>query len=624
MSTTTLPARNSSLHRHALVRTLVDPDREPQERPLDLAIIRRLWQLMSAYRGRRGSLIVLVLLRAMQLPLIAWAIGAVINGPISDGASLTAIAWGGLAVLGLSLVTQVTFYYRSKLALELGEAVVHDLRELVFAKLQRMPLSFYQQTKIGRIISRITSDCEAVRVGVQDVLFVSLVQLGQMIGAGALMAWCDPQLFLVVAAFAPIVWLINRIFRGPLSGAYRGMQESFSRVTSTLAESVSGIRVTQGFAREDANAEAFAHLVEDHSRVVQKAGVISGAFYPLLELGSQVALAAALLIGGLRALRVEDPLPVGDLIQFWFLAGMFFSPIQVLGQQYNQALTAMAGAERVFRLLDLEPAWQDKPDAIELPEGAGRVELDGVWFGYDPETPVLKDVSLVAEPGQCIALVGATGSGKSTLTSLIARYFLADRGTVRIDGYDMREISGPSLARQLAVVLQQNYLFSGTVFENLQLSRPNATRDDVKEALRALDCEDLLDQLPDGLETQVGSRGAQLSLGQRQLLCFARALLANPRILILDEATSAVDTLTERRLQRALRLLMAGRTSFVVAHRLSTIEAADQILVLDQGRIIQRGTHEELLHEPGPYARLAAHNRTTHDESALPCESLRG
>ena len=296
--------------------------------------------------------------------------------------------------------------------------------------------------------------------------------------------------------------------------------------------------------------------------------------------------------------------PPGDLIRFFFLANVFFSPIQILGNQYNQALTAMAGAERVFALLDRQPEWTDVDNAGPLPPVVGAVELKNVTFGYDPERPVLHDICLRAEPGETIALVGRTGSGKSSIINLIARFYLPQQGQVLIDGHDTRLISGDSLHHQMGLVLQQNFLFSGTVKENIRVGRPDAIDDEVVLACVPLDCLDLLATLPAGLETQVGERGAQLSLGQRQLVCFCRALLANPRILILDEATSSVDTLTEVRIQTALAKLLAGRTSFVVAHRLSTIRKADQVLVLEDGRVIERGNHLELIARGGAYAGM--------------------
>jgi ATP-binding cassette subfamily B protein len=297
-------------------------------------------------------------------------------------------------------------------------------------------------------------------------------------------------------------------------------------------------------------------------------------------------------------------MPPGDLIRFFFLANIFFSPIQILGNQYNQALTAMAGAERVFGLLDRQPEWSDAADAYELPPIRGRVEFSGITFGYDPARPVLHAIDFAAEPGQTIALVGRTGSGKSSIINLIARFYLPQQGQVLIDGHDTRGITGQSLHHQMGIVWQQNFLFTGSIQDNIRVGRPAATDEEVAEAARQLDCLDLLESLPLGLDTQVGERGASLSLGQRQLVCFVRAMLADPRILILDEATSSVDTLTEIRIQTALAKLLAGRTSFVVAHRLSTIRSADQILVLDSGRIIQRGTHAELLAESGEYAHL--------------------
>ncbi len=580
-----------------------EPQDEVQERPLEFNLIRRLFAYTRPYAAKRNWLLVTVFLRSVQVPVLAWMIGAIIKGPISDH-DLPGTIWGALSFLVMAALTQLTFHFRQRLALELGESVMQDLRADIFRQLMRLPLSFYNRMRLGRIISRVTSDAEAVRAGVQDVLFVSLVQGGQMIVAGGLILYYDSILFLVMLAMAPMLWALNRHFRRRLSQANREVQESFSRVTSTLTESVNGIRVTQGFARQEVNASFFRALVADHSKYNLGVARASGVFLPLLEMHGQLFNAVLVVIASWQVFNGR--MAFGEMIPLFFLANLFLSPIPALGNQYNQALTAMAGAERVFRLLDTKPDWEEPPTATPITRAAcqGRVEFRDVEFCYQPDRKALRGVSFVVEPCHSVALVGHTGSGKTTIANLIAKFYLPTAGKVLLDGRDLNEITADSLHQLMGLVGQQNFLFRGTVMDNIRWGRPNATDAEIIEVVRQLDFLDLIAALPNGFGTDVGERGASLSLGQRQLVCFARAMLADPRILILDEATSSVDALTEARIQRALEKLLRGRTSFIVAHRLSTIRKADLILVLDHGQIIERGTHSQLLALHGTYASL--------------------
>ncbi len=627
------PAQRPPGRTPALVERLhEDAEDEVQFKPLEWGIIRRLFAYMGAHKTKRNCLIALTLMRAAQLPALVWLASKIIAGPIANR-DIDAMTWGIGAYAVLAVLTDGFFHFRQRFALELGESVVNRLRTQVFAHVQRMPMAFFNRVKLGRIIGRMTSDVETVRTAIQDVFFVSIVQIGQMVFAAVVMALTDWKLFLVVVGMAPILWAINRHFRAKLSRNSRAAQESFTRVTATLAESVNGIRVIQGFVRQQTNAGLFRGLLADHSRYNVALARTSAVLIPLLELNSQFFVSILLVLGGWQVLHGDTEVRV--LIEFFLFANQFFAPLQVLGNQYNQGLVAMASAERVFKLLDTKPDWEDAPDAVDLEDPRGgksdegqvpssksegprtrfqedaaaaapgaRVEFRNVSFAYDSGRVVLKDVSFVAEPGQTVALVGHTGSGKSSIINLLAKFYLPTAGEVFVDGRDMRTLTSHSLHAQTGMVQQQSFLFSGTVLENLRLGRPDATEADARMAAKKLDCLEMIEALPDGLHTLVGEKGGGLSAGQRQLICFVRALLADPRILILDEATSAIDAMTEHRLQRALAELVRGRTSFVVAHRLSTIRRADLVLVLEAGRVIERGTHQSLLYQNGRYAEL--------------------
>ena len=484
-----------------------------------------------------------------------------------------------------------------------GERILADIRIAVFAHVQRLDLGFFERTPAGVVISRLTNDVEAMNSMVTDGPTTLLQNTLTLIGSAIVLLVLDWRLALATLSVFPAMAIGTAIFRRYSARAYRRTRERMGDVTASLQEDISGVRVVQAFRREDANYRRFI-AVNDRYRYANVQTVNAASIYfPFVSLLSAVATAVVLGYGGI--LVFDGQLSPGALFAFIGLLSNFFDPVQQLSQFYQTMLAAMAALEKIVEVLDTEPAMADAAGARELPQIAGRVEFADVQFAYSATSAeVLHGVSFAAEPGQTVALVGHTGAGKSTVVKLLARFYDPTSGRVLIDGTDVRDVTARSLRSQLGIVPQESFLFSGSVRSNIAFGRPEATAEEVVAAAEAVGADAFIRALPDGYDTEIQERGARLSIGQRQLVAFARALLADPRILILDEATSSVDIPTEARIEEALETLLRGRTAFVVAHRLSTIRRADVIVVLEHGRVIEAGTHRQLIERRGRYYAL--------------------
>jgi ABC-type multidrug transport system fused ATPase/permease subunit len=501
----------------------------------------------------------------------------------------------GLANWGMS-------YVQTYLTGWVGERILADLRLKLFGHLQRLSLDFYERNRAGVIISRLTNDVEALDQLVTDGVTTLVQSSLTLVGTAILLFILDWRLALATLAVIPVMSVGTILFRIYSARAYAAVRERLGLVTATLAEDIAGMRVVQAFTREDRNVEHFREVAERYREANMRTVVLNALYFPFVDVVSSVALAVVLGYGG--HLYFEGALTLGTMFAFLLYVQNFFDPVQQLSQLYSTFLSATAALDKIMDVLDEEPHVLDKTDARELPPVEGRVHFDHVRFGYGEGPDVLHDLDLDVPAGTTVALVGHTGAGKSTIAKLLARFYDPRDGRITIDGTDVREVTQESLRRQLGIVPQEGFLFAGTVAENIAFGRPDASREEIVQAAEAVGAHDFVLRLEDGYETEVQERGSRLSLGQRQLIALARALLADPRILILDEATSSVDIGTERKIEHALRILLANRTAFIIAHRLSTIRDADLIVVLEHGGIVEQGTHDELLRRQGLYTSL--------------------
>ena len=576
-------------------------EEEERFKPISMKLVRRLAGLMKPY-WKYYLLAVMcgVVCTAMEMapPFI---IGQLADHAIPSGDLNQVLYWigiwaGAMVILLLFSALQMGFAART------GEKVIQGLRLELFSHLQRLSMSFFDKTKLGRIITRGTSDLNMLRNPLVNGINVMVLNILMMAGAGAMIAMTSWRLFLVVAWLAPVLAVINHLYRKHVGHQWQIVRAGFSRVASNLAENITGVRVVSAFNRQDANLDYFNDLQDENTWNNLRVNNMQGLYQPLLEWTRFFGQVIILAYGGVGVFNGD--LKAGVVLACFFYWDLFMRPTITMGNFFTGVMMAMASGERIFALLDTVPEVKDRPGAKPLPRVEGDILFDHVTFAYEPGRPVLHDINLVIPAGQTFALVGATGCGKSTTLSLLARFYELEEGRILVDGHDVREVTMKSLHRQMGIVLQQNYLFSGSIMDNIRYPRPDATEEDVYAAAKALGVHERLLALPEGYETVVGERGASLSLGVRQLICFTRVLLANPRIFLLDEATSSIDTVTELEIQAALDRLVKNRTTLIVAHRLSTVVKADRIIVMSQGRITEQGTHHELLEKEGYYAQL--------------------
>jgi len=583
--------------------------KKEEKKGIDGRLLLRIITYLGPYKGWVGLAFVTVMMAAFLGPLVPKLVQITIDRDIvaGDADGLRRM----ISILFMILVAEgLLSFVNAYMTQWIGQQAIYDLRTAVYRHIQRQSLRFFDRTPIGRLITRTTSDVESLSQVLSAGLVTIMGDLFKLIFISWFMFSLNPGLAFVTLSVMPLMLFATFWFKRKVREAYRDTRKQVARLNSFLQEHITGMRIVQLFGREEEEMTRFDSINDDHRQAHIHTIFYYALFFPIVDIVATTALGLVIWFGGLTAM--SGTLTLGVLIAFIQYARRFFEPIRNLSDQFNTLQSAMAGAERIFGLLDTDESIQEIDEPLEWEEVEGRIEFRNVWFSYDPEMDrddddadwILKDVSFTVEPGQSLAIVGATGAGKTTIISLLLRFYDIQRGTILVDGFDIRMVRLTDLREHIGLVLQEVFLFSGSIRDNITLRNTALKEESIVKAARAIGASGFIERLPDTYDHEVKERGMSLSHGQRQLLSFARVLVYNPRILVLDEATSSVDTETEETIQHALETLMQGRTSIAIAHRLSTVQHADQILVMHRGQVRERGNHQELIATDGLYRTL--------------------
>lgn len=578
----------------------------------DPQTVRRIWAYVRPYRAKIVISVIAVLVftgTQLAIPLI---IGQAIDRGMVAGGDPSALLWSVAAFAIAVLVNFAASYVQETQVGEVAENVLFDMRRAMFAQLQRVSLGFMDKTEVGRLMSRLQGDVNSM----QEFLETSVISVGDivlLVGIVAVLLSLDPWLGLLTLTTMPVLFIVRIFWLPPAKRAFWAAHETNSLTAGAMAEGINGVRTVQNLDRQKVNFDLYDDKAYHNLRTQLTGSKFAQVMVPIVDSLTGIAMATVVLVGG--AMVLNGTLQVGVIVAFLFYIQRFFDPIRSLTMQYSIMQRAMTSGRRITEVLDIPVTIADKPGAVTLTgEMDGSVEFRDVVFGYDPQRPVLKHVSFRVNPGETVALVGPTGSGKTSAMALVHRFYEVQSGAVLVGGHDVRDVTQDSLGQQVAMVLQEPFLFTGSVFDNIRYNKLSATREDVIAAARAVGAHDFIERLPAGYDTKLEQRGSNLSLGQRQLLSFARALVADAKILVLDEATANIDSYTERQIQKALEILLRGRTGMVIAHRLATIRGADRIIVLQNGEKIEEGNHDQLMDLGGLYARLYNMNYASFDD----------